>query len=182
MKSNALTVIHKYIRGELFDVSCLLSRTGPKSAEDAQAAIEAIAELLRGHAEHEEVAFGPLMEKVDASLATRMTDEHRRLDEQLDEIGHAAAALGGADVAGVAERLSALHLDWNRFAAQYLMHLDEEERTLFPVLGPEIPPVEYVAQGITARGEGDGGRFLVKLSAVITEAERMAIAQALAAG
>src|SRR5688500_404864 len=138
MQANALTIIHKYIRCELFAVAKLLAQAGPDSTDSARRAIAEVAHLLRRHADQEEARLEPLLAQSFPTLAARLTSDHRRLEEQLEQFCKAANA---PDV-----DLLQLYLHWNRVIAAYLVHLDAEERTWFPLLADPLPPVEYLAQ------------------------------------
>ena len=175
MPSSALTVIHKYIRREMFDLTQQLFRAGPHNVAAIRRALDEIAGVLRGHAEHEDPRLAPILRKLDASLAERIAEDHRRLDDELERLRRAARAL---DVnASCEETLLAFQMDWNRFVSAYLAHLDDEERTLFPRLGGALPPVAAIVDSANAQGE-QGRAFLQRLWAVTTCAERAAIERA----
>lgn len=173
MRANALTVIHKFLRREMFDFSQQLFRAGPEDCTSIRAALETLAGLLEQHAAHEEARFEPLLRELDPARAERLSHEHRKLADQLDEILHFARQLE-PNAADCRNALMQLNLDWNRYLSAYLAHLDDEERTMFTVLEDRIPPVSMLAD--SARLDGARGReFLLKLWAVTTCEERMAI-------
>ena len=76
MKANALTLFHKYIRAELFEVARLLASAGPGDAAAVRKAIDAAAELLHQHAAHEEAGFEPYIRERNAEFAERLLKEH----------------------------------------------------------------------------------------------------------
>ncbi len=176
MRTNALTVIHKFLRREMFDFSQQLFRAGPEDCTPIRHALESLAELLEQHAAHEEARFEPMLRDLDPARAERLSQEHRRLEDQLHGLLHVARHLD-SNAANCRDTLLQLNLDWNRYLSAYLAHLDDEERTMFTVLEDRIPPVSMLAE--KARVDGTRGReFLLKLWAVTTCEERMAIERA----
>jgi hypothetical protein len=171
MQANALTIIHKYIRAELFAVTQLLAQAGPDSVDPVRRAIAEVAELLRGHADQEDARLEPLLAQSFPTLAARLTSDHRRLEEQLEQFCKAANA---SEV-----DLLQLYLDWNRVVAAYLVHLDAEERTWFPLLADPLPPVEYLAQTASGQSPAAARAFFEKLWSTITPLDRARIERAL---
>ena len=175
MSATAMTVVHKYLRRELFDLSEQLFRAGPAEVEAIRAAFDKLAMLLQTHASQEDARLAPLLRKADAALAERMIEDHRRLDDQFMRVHDGVRILDSAS-ASCKQDLLRLHLDWNRFVGAYLLHLDEEERTLFPLIADGMPPLAAIAE--TARAQGPAGEeFLLRLWAVTTCEERAAIEQ-----
>jgi hypothetical protein len=178
MEATALTVIHKYIRQEMFVVSAALFRAGPEDVTKVQGLLEEVVGLLEGHAQQEEARFEPLLQVADPSLAERMATDHRRLDAQLAELRAQAGALDGRQPS-FAKALLRLHLDWNRLVGAYLAHLDEEERVLFVPIADKLPPVAHIAQVVTNLGNAQGKAFLDRLWPAVTPEERAHIERAL---
>jgi iron-sulfur cluster repair protein YtfE (RIC family) len=173
MPATAITVIHKYIRRELFDLSEQLFRAGPPQVEAIQKALEKIAALLHTHAIQEDARLEPVLRRFDATLADRMARDHRRLDDLLEGCVHASKRLDPSD-AKCNAALFQLHLDWNRFVSAYLMHLDDEERNLFVPIADQMPPLAAIVESAKAQG-AQGEEFLLRLWAVTTCEERAAI-------
>lgn len=174
MRANALTIIHKFIRRELFDVTAQLASAGPEDTGAVRKAIAEAIELLHAHAAHEEAGIEPRVREESAAHAERLLEDHHALHAELDAIGAAAYALDPVQHDACVMALLQLHLDWNRFVGRYLLHLDEEERTWFAGLGDFLPPVAFMAEAATAQGEA----FLQKLWKVVTPAERAVIERA----
>jgi iron-sulfur cluster repair protein YtfE (RIC family) len=173
MPANAVTIIHKYLRRELFDVSEQLFRACPSHIDGVRAALERIDLLLHTHAAQEDARLYPLLHRVDPQLAKRMKADHERLDDRFAFV-YDAARLIDATQPDCREKLLQLHLDWNRFVGEYLLHLDDEERTLFPAIRDALPPLSSLAQ--SARDQGaNGEEFLLRLWAVTTMDERAQI-------
>ncbi|HEX6928725.1 MAG TPA: hemerythrin domain-containing protein [Gammaproteobacteria bacterium] len=178
MRANALTIIHKFIRRELFDVSARLAGAGPEDIGAVRTAIAEVIELLHAHAAHEESGIEPQVREHSAAHAERLLHDHHRLHAELDAIGAAAQVLDAAPHDACVATLLQLHLDWNRFVGGYLLHLDDEERTWFAHLGDFLPPVAFMAEAARMQGEEQGKAFLEKLWKVVTPDERAIIEQA----
>lgn len=176
MRANALTVIHKFLRREMFDFSQQLFRAGPEDCEPIVRALTNLADTLEQHAKQEEARFEPLLKEIDPALAQRLHDDHRRLDDDLDALIQRANQLDSA-ASDCREALTQLHLDWNRYLSAYLAHLDDEERTMFLALQDRIPPVTMLAN-MANEGGAHGKEFLLRLWSVTTCEERMAIEEA----
>lgn len=177
MPSNALIVVHKFIRCELFDFSSELSRAGAEDAEAIARSLDALCEMLEGHAAKEDQGLAPLL---DEATAARMTADHVLLDDQLEQLKERAHALLGSDAATREARLAGLCIDYHAFVAAYLKHLDDEERTMLPLLGERVPPVAALADHAAALPPEERSAFLSKLFARIAPAERAAIEGTLA--
>lgn len=173
MSANAISVVHKYIRREMFDLSEQLFRAGASEVPAIRSAIEQIGLLLDTHAAQEDTRVAPLLRSVAPELADRMAHDHRRLDDQFAVLRDRANAID-ARSSTCQQDLYQLHLDWNRFVGTYLLHLDDEERTLFVPIAQAIPPVAAIAESARAQG-ASGEEFLLRLWAVTTCEERVAI-------
>ena len=173
MSATALSVVHKYIRREMFDLSEQLFRAGASELEAIRSALEKLGALLQSHAAQEDARLVPLLHEVDAELADRLARDHRRLDDQFAVLQDRANAID-ANANSCSRDLYQLHLDWNRFVGTYLLHLDDEERTLFALIKDAMPPLSAIAASARAQGAG-GEEFLLRLWAVTTCEERFAI-------
>lgn len=176
MRSNALTVIHKFLRREMFDFSQQLFRAGPEDCEQIARALTSLAITLEQHAKQEEARFEPLLTEIDPALAQRLQEDHRRLDHDLEALTQRANQLD-ARASDCREALTQLHLDWNRYLSAYLAHLDDEERSMFLAFQDRIPPVTMLAN-MAKEGGAHGKEFLLRVWSVTTCEERMAIEQA----
>lgn len=179
MPATALTVIHKHIRREMFDFSMRLFRAGAHEVGAIQAAFEELATLLHAHAAQEEMRFEPLLNDANSAADAALLRDHRRLETELDRVAVLTRSLDPRSSA-CTEALLQLHLDWNRYLAAYLSHLDEEERTLFAGLADDMP-LDAIAQTALAQG-AEGEKFLARLWSVTTPSERVAIEGAHAKG
>ena len=176
MPSTALTVIHKFIRREMFDFAERLFRAGPEDVPAVRNALDKLVELLKTHAAQEDARLAPLLRDADAALAQRLERDHRRLDDQLETLRANAQSLDAKSPA-CDDALLQLHLDWNLYLSAYLAHLDEEERTLFARLHDRLPPVGAIVESARTQGP-PGAELLLRLWAVTTCRERAAIGEA----
>jgi len=177
MTSNALIVVHKFIRCELFELSGQLSRAGADDVEALARSLDALCEMLEGHAAKEDEGLAP---QLDEATAARMTADHVLLDDQLEQLRTRAHGLLTASAALRESGLAALCIDYHAFIAAYLRHLDDEERTMLPILGDRVPPVAAVAANAATLPLDQRTAFLDKLFARVNPAERSAIERSLA--
>ena len=167
---SALTVMHKHIRLELFDVAAKLSRATPVDCAAIREAVANINSLLRRHAEMEDRLLEPKLREVNRALADHMAEDHRHLDGQLSRILVLVDDLEPSQPSSCQKVLCRLHLDWMKFVGDYLLHLDDEERVLFPHLDA-LPPVAVVAHRAAQLPPADRDAFLGKLANALTPAE-----------
>lgn len=173
MKANALTLVHKYIRAELFDVSRLVATAGPDADEIARVRqrIDETVALLHQHATHEEAGFEPHMRECNAAFADRLLEEHRTLHAELDAITSAVRELDPAHPDACTDALLQLHLDWNRFVGSYLLHLDAEERHWFVGAESLMPPMTAMKDAPPGWSDDEHRAFMDKLFAAIAPGE-----------
>lgn len=177
MPSNALIVVHKLIRSDLFELSGQLSRAGAQDAEAVSRSFDALCALLEEHAAKENMGIAP---QLDEATAARMTADHVLLDDSLEQLKRRVHALLACDEATRETRLAGLCLDFHAFVASYLKHLDDEERTMLPLLGERVPPLTMVARNAASLPLTQRAAFLDKLLALVTPSERQSIERALA--
>lgn len=176
MPSNALIVVHKLIRSELFELSGRLSRAGAADADAVSQSFDALCVLLEEHAAKEDQGIAP---RLDEATAARMTADHVLLDDTIEQLKRRAHALLACDSATREAGLAGLCLDFHAFVAAYLEHLDDEERTMLPLLGERVPPLAMVAMNAATLPLAERTAFLDKLLARVTPSERQTLEQAL---
>jgi hypothetical protein len=177
MHSTSLTVIHKYIRREMFDFAERLFRAGPEDVPAIAVAFEKLAALLEEHAAREDAKLAPPLRELEPALAERLDRDHRRLQDRVHDLRRSVQELDPR-ASSCAEALLRLHLDWNLYLSMYLAHLDAEERSLFARVAEHLPPVEAIAETARAQGPQQGGDFLLRIWSVTTCRERRAIEDA----
>ena len=173
MPATAITIIHKYLRSELFGFSQQLFRAGPEDVSAIQSAMERTAWLLHGHATQEEAQLEPKLRQQDEPAADRLMEDHRRLEEELEQLTAFVRRLDPGQPDCV-ESLLQLNLNWNRFVSGYLAHLDDEERALFQPLSAATS-LAVIAQSAVSQGAEQGRAFLERLWTVTTVREREVI-------
>jgi hypothetical protein len=178
--SNALIIVHKLIRAELSATTAQLSCTDAEDARALLPALDALAELLHAHAAQEDATLAPLIEAADPPMAARMRADHVLLDDQYDQVRAIARQAASGDARASGPLMHQLRLGFHAFLAAYLLHLDDEERNMLPVLAQRVPPPGVIAKSAFARSAAEREAFLKKLFACITPSERRAIESALA--
>jgi hemerythrin-like domain-containing protein len=184
MTPNFATVVHKFIRSEMFGVSLALARTDAGDSRDVTmvaARLDRVANLLRTHGEKEDEGFLPLLRERDPEAAARMERDHHRLDERLGRVCAGAAALSETDAPLRESALLLVYLDWNAFMSAYLAHLDDEECALFPLIADAIPDVAAMAATPAQIPPEARAGFLEALWKALAPGERAAIEAAMAA-
>lgn len=177
MESNALTVIHKLVRHQIYAVANRLAAAGDADDAGLLQAIGNAADMLRGHAEQEDARLLPVLKAMAPELARRLDEQHQDLDREMDAICRAARALQRLPASRRAHARQQLHDAWNRFVANCLLHMDEEERAMQPLLGERIA-LSKVAESTLAMEQAVADEFLGNLWRVITPQERLAIERA----
>jgi Hemerythrin HHE cation binding domain len=127
--------IHKGIRAELFALTESAGSIDPGCRADRLALAEhvrATHTLLESHAHHEDGVIQPVLERELPDLAERIERDHAALDSLFARIADMAAS--AEDDRRARRNCQLLHLDIARFTADYLVHIDIEERILMPSL------------------------------------------------
>jgi len=166
---NAITVVHKLIRQELFTAAGLLARATPADSTEVLQTLTAIAGVLRRHAEAEDRTLASQLRQLDPALANHMAEDHRELEAQLSRVLVLAEDLEPSQEGPCREPLARLHLDWLKFVGEYLLHLDDEERLLF--VSMELPPATLVGQSAAAMPAAERRNFLAKLEQALNPPE-----------
>jgi hypothetical protein len=129
--------IHKGIRSELFAVTSHAGDVDPSDRDGRSALagrVDDMAELLVGHAAHEDAVIQLALEVHLPQLAERIETEHITIEGRLEVLRHMAATAVDAG-AGTARRdVHRLYLELASFTGAYLEHQDAEERVVMPAL------------------------------------------------
>ena len=131
--------IHKGIRAELFALAESAGSIDPGCRADRVAVAEHVRAthgLLESHAHHEDSVIQPVLERELPDLAERIERDHVALDAMFGRIADVASSLD--DDRKARRNCQLLHLDLARFTADYLVHIDIEERVLMPSLERSI--------------------------------------------
>lgn len=127
VRDDLFTHIHKALRLALFELTVTAGRTDWTDPDDV-AALEArwrpTLLLLRAHTAHEEEHILRLLDGHDPMAAVPTSEQHRDLDDLLDDLATRFDTVSAAPdpVAGLG-----LYRDLARFVAAYLPHIHDEE-------------------------------------------------------
>jgi hypothetical protein len=126
-RDDLFTHIHKALRLGLFELTIAVGRTDwddPAQVTELGRRWRPLLELLRVHTAHEDDHILRLLDAQDPIAAEPVADEHRDLDDLLDDLAERFEAILTAPnaTAGLG-----LYRDVARFVAGYLPHLHNEE-------------------------------------------------------
>jgi iron-sulfur cluster repair protein YtfE (RIC family) len=129
--------IHKAIRVELFSVTTEAARLDPVQAL-ARAALASqvrdVATFLGDHAEHEDGAVQPVLERELPTLAAKVAEDHAALEARMEGLVGMADNAARLDAEDPGFEVHRLHLALASFTSAYLEHQDVEERIIMPTL------------------------------------------------
>lgn len=129
--------IHKGIRAELFALTATAGRIDPDDRADRAALaahIEATADVLAMHADHEDGHIDPLLREHLPRLAERVHTDHAELEARfaaITDLGHGLTGAAGTETRRIAH---VLHLELSGFTSRYLAHQLVEETQIMPAL------------------------------------------------
>ena len=130
VRDDLFTHIHKALRLALFDMAISIGRTDwgdPQEVVSLESSWRPLLELLRSHTAHEDHYIFRLLDSHDPMAVDPAGDQHRDLDDLLDDVAARFDELvARPDAAGGV----ALYRDFNRFVAAYLPHLHDEETSV----------------------------------------------------
>jgi hypothetical protein len=126
-RDDLFTIIHKGLRLGLFDITVQAGRTDwadPAQVTDLGERWHGLLTLLRAHGDHEDQHILRLLDPYDPFAAEPTAEQHRDLDDLLDDLAERFEAVLAAP--GPAPGLG-LYRDLARFVAVYLTHMHDEE-------------------------------------------------------
>jgi Hemerythrin HHE cation binding domain len=126
-RDDLFTLIHKGLRLGLFDITVQAGRTDwadPAQVIDLGERWHGLLTLLRAHGDHEDQHILRLLDPYDPFAAEPTAEQHRDLDDLLDDLAGRFETVLAAP--GVAPGLE-LYRDLARFVAAYLTHMHDEE-------------------------------------------------------
>jgi hypothetical protein len=129
--------IHKALRAELFSVVTEAASLDPNHglARAALAShVREIVGLLDDHAEHEDAAIQPVLERELPDLAERIAVDHQAFEARTEALVAMAEDAAQLDAADAGHRVHRVHLAVASFTSAYLEHQDVEERVIMPAL------------------------------------------------
>jgi hypothetical protein len=134
---NAFNLIHKALRGMMYDAAVSIQRTDftQDSASETLDKLQLILDLMDEHAEHEDNFILPNVEKHDPKLVAAFEEDHvvdHRLTDELTAQIHSWQSASNSE-----ERAAAglrIFYAFNEFIAFNLYHMNREENELLAVL------------------------------------------------
>ena len=126
-RDDLFTSIHKGLRFGLFGITVQAGRTDwadPAQVTDLGERWHGLLALLRAHGDHEDRHILRLLDSHDPFATEPTADQHRDLDDLLDDLANRYEAVLAAP--GMAPGLD-LYRDLARFVAAYLTHMHDEE-------------------------------------------------------
>jgi hypothetical protein len=129
--------VHKGIRTELFSVTTEAASLDPSlgvaRAGLARHVRDTVA-LLIEHAEHEDAAIQPVLERELPDLAAKVAVDHEVLEARMEDLVALAEEAAELDAVDAGHRVHRVHLAVASFTGAYLEHQDVEERVIMPAL------------------------------------------------
>jgi hypothetical protein len=126
-RDDLFTSIHKGLRLGLFDITVQAGRTDwadPAQVTELGERWQGLLTLLRAHGDHEDQHILRLLDPHDPLAAEPTAEQHRDLDDLLDDLAERFETVLAAP--GMASGLE-LYRDLARFVAAYLTHMHDEE-------------------------------------------------------
>lgn len=142
------TVIHKALRGMLFDVTASAAKLDVGRAEEIDelvAKIERAIGFLNEHAEKEDRYIMPALHSVAPEIWKQLSADHLSLEELQRETERAAHDLGAADVVDGSRLALELSRVLNRLTSAHLAHMNREETEANPALWGALGDTEVAA-------------------------------------
>lgn len=126
-RDDLFTIIHKGLRLGLFDITVQAGRTDwadPAQVTELGERWDGLLTLLRAHGDHEDQHILRLLDSYDPFAAEPIAEQHRDLDDLLDDLAERFETVLAAP--RIASGLD-LYRDLARFVAAYLTHMHDEE-------------------------------------------------------
>lgn len=126
---------HKYVSFALNELERLIAKTdftNDAAIVHIQEEWQVIQEMLKGHADHEEQNFHPLLEKKGSTIHREAHKTHEHQEEALENLHYLLNAITTSP-----DRIEAgyqFYLAYRKFVGDNLLHLHEEETKLLPEL------------------------------------------------
>ncbi|WP_433433479.1 hemerythrin domain-containing protein [Nonomuraea sp. CA-141351] len=166
-----MVVVHRLFRRELKLAPELIRRATPGDTDRAAILASYVTEVLDGlhhHHEGEDKLLWPLLlERVsfEAELIETMERQHESVADHIDALRELLpawrkTAQGGMRVAHVLERLH----------ADLVVHLDQEEERILPLVAEHITKEEWDRLGEYGRSHLSKDRLIIQLGALLEDA------------
>ncbi|GGM28149.1 hemerythrin domain-containing protein [Dactylosporangium sucinum] len=168
-----MVVVHRVFRRESRWLPELVGRVAPgdvaRAAALAALALGYVKGLHDHHTSEDALLWPKLLARVDldAELVLRMEQQHEVVSQGLDLVEQLLGSWERtADAASRDALVAALH----RHRADLLVHLDEEETAVLPLIAEHITPAEWAELSEHARAKTPRNQQLFLLGALLEEA------------
>ncbi|GAA3450486.1 hemerythrin domain-containing protein [Dactylosporangium matsuzakiense] len=168
-----MVVVHRIFRRESRHLHDLVGAVRPgdtaRAALLAGMAREYIEGLHSHHTSEDELLWPKLLARVDldAELVLRMEQQHQVVDAGLQELERLLTAWAASPAEPERDALVA---GLDRHRRDLLLHLDEEERHVLPLIEEHITVAEWNALGEHARAKTPKDKQLLMLGALLEDA------------
>jgi iron-sulfur cluster repair protein YtfE (RIC family) len=170
------TAVHKMQRARLFELTVEAGRTGPAdkvTTARLAAAVDALADELIAHGQHEDRFIHPLLREKAPAIAARLDADHVELEVQLDHLRRI-----GSSFSSMPEDPNDLYRALATFTASYLAHLAVEESEALPALWEGCTDQELMGILVSFKGSRSDAENLTAVLAQLAtlnppEIERM---------
>jgi hypothetical protein len=129
--------VHKAMRRQIVETSCLLASTDFDHEGDREGSFAALEETIatqRDHAGHENRHVHPALEERRPGATSQADATHKKIERILEKIEAQAEALRSGREDDMPLAGHRLYLAFNEFVAEYLAHLNYEEKQINPIL------------------------------------------------
>ncbi len=138
LRYNFYSHVHKYVRFEMFEFSkriAIIDFRDKSQALDAKNQLESFKMLIQGHAAHEDNTVHQLFRDVNSSICDTVELAHKQHNLEFDRLGSLISEILNSD-SDDDRHLTGykFYLLVNKFVADSLNHLDEEEKILMQEL------------------------------------------------
>lgn len=133
--------VHRCVRNALYSINVAVGSTNyedPKALKALQTQVNDVFAFLRAHAINEEVNIHPFVQKCGAGLE-RLEEAHAVFGRDIDAMDEKMNAIVRMSPKERAVAGPELYRQLARFIAAYLLHLDDEEYVILPVLMSTFP-------------------------------------------
>ncbi|MET7397715.1 hemerythrin domain-containing protein [Dactylosporangium sp. NPDC005572] len=168
-----MVVVHRVFRRESRWLPELVGRVAPGDVPRATALAALAREYVEGlhshHTSEDALLWPKLLARVDldAELVLRMEQQHEVVSHGLDDI---EALLASWERTADAAARDALVAALRQHRADLLLHLDEEETSVLPLVAEHITPAEWAELGEHAREKTPKNKLLFLMGALLEEA------------
>jgi Hemerythrin HHE cation binding domain len=164
--------VHKGLRKALFELAALAGATDAQDGEGLARLTDKARDVFRfveHHAFNEDRFLLPRMESKGMAEAQAMHQDHAALEATLRDLVAMAGGLAQNPI-----HLRRFYLDLNRFIAQYVLHLDEEETYMLPLIHAHFTDAELAEFGreaVAATAPQDQAMMLAFMFPAMTQSE-----------